>query len=55
MSKLRKLKRQLQKNNGELEHKKVIASTMGISLAEYNARMKRRETNLKEMEGNSNE
>lgn len=51
----RKLKRQKQKNNGELEHKKVIAKKLGISIAEYDRRMERREKNLKELEGGKNE
>ena len=51
----RKLQRQIQKNNGELTHKKAVAKKMGISLAEYERRMERREKNLREMEGNNNE
>ena len=51
----RKLKRQIQKNNGTLTHKKVVARKMGISVAEYNQRMDRKEKNLREMEDNNNE
>ena len=51
----RKMRRQIQKNNGELTHKKAVAKKLGISLAEYERRMERREKNLKEMEGNNNE
>lgn len=52
----RKLKRQIQKNNGTLLHKKVLARKMGCkSVEEYNRRMERRERNLKEMmEDNNN-
>lgn len=46
----RKMKRQIQKNNGELTHKKVIARKMGCSVSDLNKRLKRREKNLKEME-----
>ena len=51
----RKMKRQIQKNNGTLTHKKAIARKMGISVSEYDRRMERRERNLKEMEDNNNE
>ena len=45
--------RQIQKNNGTLLHKKVVARKMGCkSVEEYNRRMARREKNLKEMEDN---
>ena len=50
----RKMKRQIQKNSGTLTHKKVVAKKMGISVAEYNQRMKRKEKNLREMEDNNN-
>ena len=50
----RKMQRQIQKNNGELTHKKVIARKMGCSVTELNKRLKRREKNLREMEGNDN-
>ena len=52
----RKLKRQIQKNNGTLLHKKVLARKMGCkSVEEYNRRMERRERNLREMmEENNN-
>lgn len=47
----RKMQRQIQKNNGTLLHKKVVARKMGCkSVEEYNRRMARREKNLKEME-----
>lgn len=47
----RKMQRQIQKNNGTLLHKKVVARKMGCkSVEEYNRRMVRREKNLKEME-----
>ena len=49
----RKMQRQIQKNNGTLLHKKVVARMMGYkSVEEYNRRMARREKNLKEMEDN---
>ena len=49
----RKMQRQIQKNNGTLLHKKVVARKMGRkSVEEYNRRMARREKNLKEMEDN---
>ena len=49
----RKMQRQIQKNNGTLLHKKVVARKMGCkSVEEYNRRMARREKNLKEMEDN---
>ena len=50
----RKIQRQIQKNNGELTHKKVVAKKMGISVSEYDRRMERREKNLKEMEDGNN-
>lgn len=52
----RKLKRQIQKNNGTLLHKRVLARKMGCkSVEEYNRRMERRERNLREMmEDNNN-
>ena len=50
----RKLKRQRQKNKGELIHKKVIARKMGCSVPELNKRLKRREKNLREMEDKQN-
>ena len=46
----RKMQRQIQKNNGTLLHKKVVARKMGCkSVEEYNRRMARREKNLKEI------
>jgi len=47
----RKMQRQAQKNNGGLDHKKVIAKKLGCSVQELNKRMKRREKNLKELNG----
>ena len=49
----RKMQRQIQKNNGTLTHKKVIAKKLGCSLSEFDKRMAKREQNLKEMEGNN--
>jgi hypothetical protein len=43
------MQRQLQKNNGTLTHKKVIAKKLGCSLSELDERLARREKNLKEM------
>ena len=48
----RKIQRQIQRNNGELTYKKVIAKKMGCSVPELNKRLKRREKNLTEMEEN---
>ena len=50
----RKMKRQIQKNNGELTHKKVLAKKLGCSVSELNKRMERKEKNLREMEDNRN-
>lgn len=50
MSGLRKLQRQVKKTNGELVHKKVVASKLGLTTKEYNAKMKKRERNLQEVE-----
>ena len=50
----RKMKRQIQKNNGTLTHKKVVAKKLGCSLSELDKRIARREKNLKEMEDNNN-
>lgn len=52
---LRKIKRQMQKSNGELLHKKAIAKKLGCSVAEVDKKLARRAENLKEMEDNSNE
>lgn len=49
----RKLQRQKAKTEGTLEYKKVAARKLGISVSEYNRRMKRREKNLKEITGGS--
>ena len=49
------MQRQIQKNNGTLTHKKVIAKKMGITVAELDERLARREKNLKELEGINNE
>lgn len=47
----RKLQRQKAKAEGTLVHKKVVAKKLGISVAEYNRRMARREKNLNEFDG----
>ena len=47
----RKLKRQIQKSNGELVHKKAVAKKMGCTLSELEKRMERRERNLREITG----
>ena len=44
------MQRQIQRNNGELMYKKVIARKMGCSVADLNKRLQRREKNLKELE-----
>lgn len=55
MSLKRKVQRQIQKNNGTLDHKKVLARKLGCkSVREYDGRMARREKNLKELEENNN-
>nr|WP_314462738.1 hypothetical protein [uncultured Clostridium sp.] len=54
MSLKRKMQRQIQKNNGTLTHKKVIAKKLGCSLAECNRRLERREKNLRKLEGKEN-
>lgn len=46
----RKMKRQKQKNEGTLIHKKVIARKFGCSVPDLNKRLARREKNLKELE-----
>ena len=51
----RKLRRQAQRNNGTLTHKKVLAKKMGCSLAELDERLARREKNLKELTGGDND
>lgn len=43
----RKLQRQKAKAEGTLEYKKVAARKLGISVSEYNRRMKRREKKSK--------
>jgi len=50
----RKMQRQIQKANGELTHKKVVARKLGCSVKELDKRMERREKNLKEITGGSN-
>lgn len=47
----RKLKRQIQKANGELAYKKVLAKKLGCSLEELEKRLERREKNLREYGG----
>ena len=49
----RKMQRQIQKNNGELTYKKVIARKFGRSVKELNKRLERREKNLRELEDNN--
>lgn len=49
MSMKRKLQRQIQRNNGTLEHKKVIARRLGCTTKELKNRMERREKNLEEL------
>ena len=44
-----KMQRQIQRNNGTLEHKKVIARKMGITTKELAKRMDRRENNLRDV------
>ena len=50
----RKLQRQIQKNNGTLTHKKVLAKKLGCSLADLDKRLAKREENLRQMEDNNN-
>lgn len=50
----RKMQRKQQKNNGEFIYKKKLAKQLGISVTELNARLARREKNLKSMEGTDN-
>lgn len=49
MSTKRKLQRQIQRNNGTLEHKKVIARRLGCTTKDLKNRMERRERNLEEL------
>ena len=49
----RKMQRQIQKNNGELTYKKVIARKFGCSVKDLNKRLERREKNLRELEDNN--
>ena len=49
----RKMQRQIQRNNGTLEHKKVIARKMGITTKELAKRMDRRENNLRDVKENN--
>lgn len=48
MSTLRKLKRQIQKNNGSLTYKKVVAKKRGCTVKELNKTLERK----RRMEGN---
>ena len=50
----RNMQRQIQKNNGDLTYKKVIARKFGCSVKELNKRLERREKNLRELEDNKN-
>lgn len=45
----RSLQRQMQKKNGTLTHKKVVARKVGGSVSGFDERMKLREKNLKEI------
>ena len=47
----RKLERAQAKANGTFVYKKVAARKMGLSVKEYNKRMKKREKNLREATG----
>lgn len=49
MSTMRSLKRQIQKSNGKLTHKKVLARKFGCTLKEVNAKLENRKRNLKEL------
>lgn len=49
MSTKKKLQRMIQRNNGTLEHKKVIAKKLGCTTKELRNRMDRREKNLEEL------
>ena len=51
MSTKRKLQREIQRNNGELDYAKVIARKLGCSPKELKKRMERREKNLREING----
>lgn len=46
MSTLRSLKRRIQKNNGTLKHKKVLAKKFGCSIKEVDMRLENRRKNL---------
>ena len=50
----RKLERNKAKQEGTLLYKKVLARKFGCSVSELNKRLKRRETNLKKLEGKNN-
>lgn len=47
----RKIQRQKAKAEGTLIYKKKVARKLGVPVAELNRRMKRREKNLKELNG----
>lgn len=47
----RKIQRQRAKAEGTLVYKKKVARKLGVSVAEFNRRMKRREENLKKLNG----
>lgn len=55
MGTARRLKRQIQKNKGTLPHKKIIARKLGCSVKEVDDRLRRREQNLKKLEGKEDE
>lgn len=47
----RKLQRQKAKAEGTLIYKKKVARKLGVSVSEFDRRMKRREKNLQELNG----
>ena len=49
----RKLKRQKAKQDNTFIYKKVVARKFGCSVPNLNKRLKRRENNLKNLEGNN--
>lgn len=54
MSTKRKLLRQVKRNNGTLDHKKVIARRLGCTTKDLKIRMDRREKNLAELKEDNN-
>ena len=47
----RKIQRQIQRNNGTLDHKKVIARKLGCSIKELNKRMERKKQKEEDYNG----